>query len=197
MQHLILAMTLFALVGAITPGPVNLIATSTALNHGKQAALRHVAGASIAYSIVVYTSGYLMQMITHYLPKLESVMKCGGSLFLLYLAYSLFKAHISPITSTRHSKSGILTGSFIQLLNPKAWVVAMSGVSLYVTGNSHPNTLLVIFTGISLVICFLGVGMWAMTGTLLAKYLETPTQQHYFNRVMAILLGISIIMIWI
>lgn len=197
MTSIMFAMIAFAFVGAITPGPVNLLATTTALNHGSQAAIKHVTGAALSYALVVFISGSLMQTLLTVLPFLEGVMQIGGSVFLLYLGYRIYTAPMSSMGSTYSQSSGFLTGSLAQLLNPKAWMVAISGVSLYVVGQENEYQSLIIFTVISLVICWIGVGAWALIGKVLAKYLENPTQQRNFNRGVAMLLVVSIVMMWL
>jgi threonine/homoserine/homoserine lactone efflux protein len=52
MQQLLIAMGLFGLVGAITPGPVNILAIRrSAPGHGR-AAVAYVLGASVSYALV-------------------------------------------------------------------------------------------------------------------------------------------------
>ena len=175
MNSLILAMATFAFVGAVTPGPVNLLATSTAVNHGIRAAATHVVGASVAYAVVVFISGSIMQTIVTVLPKLEMVMKFAGSFFLCYLAYKIYTAPISSVEASGNARSGLLT----------------------VIGQENERLALIVFTLVSLLICLLGISVWAMVGRILADYLENSTKQRQFNRVMAGLLGISVTMIWI
>ncbi|PMJ91745.1 LysE family translocator [Vibrio sp. 10N.261.55.A7] len=197
MNSLMLAMVVFAFVGAVTPGPVNLLATSTAINRGMKEALKHVMGASIAYAMVVFFSGSVMQTIALLLPKLEFAMQISGSAFLLYLAVRIYTAPVSAMEMTSSQARSWWVGALTQLLNPKAWLVAMSGVSLYVLGQENPTSSLILFTSVSLIVCFVGVGIWAVIGQILASKLENPTQQRQFNKVMAVLLGVSVSLIWL
>ncbi|MCE0494172.1 LysE family translocator [Vibrio salinus] len=196
MDKVILAMISFAFVGAVTPGPVNLLAISTSLNYGKKAAFWHVTGASLTYALVVFCSGSMMQSILTVLPRLELTMKLCGSLFLCYLVYKIGFAPYSSVRSSSSVQSGFRTGSLTQLLSPKAWMVAMSGVSLYVIDQGNETILLSLFTCISLIICFICVGLWAMIGRLFSAYLENPVRQRQFNRIMAGVLFASVVMIW-
>ena len=50
-------MFLFSLAGAISPGPVNLIAASIGARAGFLKALPHVTGASVSYSAIVWLMG--------------------------------------------------------------------------------------------------------------------------------------------
>jgi threonine/homoserine/homoserine lactone efflux protein len=137
-----------------------------------------------------------MQTIALLLPKLEIAMQLSGSAFLLYLAVRIYTAPISAMEMGSSQARSWWVGALTQLLNPKAWLVAMSGVSLYVLGQDNPTSSLILFTSISLIICFVGVGIWAVIGQILANKLENPSQQRQFNRVMAILLAISVSLIW-
>ncbi|NVD08570.1 LysE family translocator [Vibrio sp. JPW-9-11-11] len=196
MNSIIFAMSAFAIVGAATPGPVNLLATTTAIQKGHHEATKLVIGASVAYAVVVLICGSLMQQIVAWLPAVSVFMRWLGSGFLLYMAYQIFTAPVSQLTQASGSLSGWWVGALTQLLNPKAWLVAMSGVSLYVFGQSDPLQWLWIFTFVSLVCCLIGVGLWAIAGRWLAGFLHQHRRQIIFNRIMATVLAVSVSMIW-
>lgn len=197
MNSLMLAMTTFAFVGAVTPGPVNILATSTAVTQGIREAIKHVVAASLAYSLVVVVCGAVMQSLLTLLPSLETVMQLIGSVFLLYLVYQIFTAPVSATERSAQLKSGWWTGSVTQLLNPKAWLYALSGVSIYVVGQENQALWLGFYTLVSLLVCLVGIGVWAIIGHILANKLENPSKQRQFNRTMAIVLAASVAAIWI
>jgi len=197
MNSLIIAMLAFAFVGAATPGPVNLLATATAAQRGSREAGKLVLGASFAYALVVFISGSVMHELVEFLPLLEATLKWVGSAFLLYLAYQIFTAPVAELQGQTTLTSGWWIGSLTQMLNPKAWLVAMSGVSLYVVGQGNTDYWLWVFTLVSLVCCLVGVGLWAVSGRALSSYLSLPHKQRIFNRMMAITLAASVSMIWL
>ena len=197
MNNVMIAMMGFALVGAVTPGPVNILAISTAVQQGKAEATKLVIGASLAYAFVVYVSGALLHQVSQWLPMLERGLQVFGSFFLVYLAYKIFTAPVEKVTVGKADHSGWWQGWLTQLLNPKAWLVAMSGVSLYVIGQLDQQKWLWMFTLVSLIACVIGVGCWAILGQVFTKFLETPRKQRTFNQVMAITLMASVSMIWI
>lgn len=196
MDNVLVAMIGFAFVGAVTPGPVNILAISTAVQQGKTEACKLVVGASVSYALVVYLSGSLLHGFAQWLPKLEVVLQVCGSAFLAYLAYKIYSAPVERIAMNDIKQSGWWSGWLTQLLNPKAWLVAMSGVSLYVIGQLDQQHSLLVFTTVSLVACLAGVGCWAILGQVFTKFLATPSKQRTFNRVMAITLLASVSMIW-
>ncbi|MFO6422967.1 LysE family translocator [Motilimonas sp. KMU-193] len=197
MTSQIIAMITFAFVGAVTPGPVNLLATSTAASQGVGEAIKHVVAASFAYALVVALCGVLMQSLLTVLPALETLMQWFGSAFLLYLAYQIFTAPSVPLAHQKRTQSGWWTGSITQLLNPKAWLYALSGVSIYVLGQHHKMLWLALYVLVSLLVCLVGIGVWAWLGHCLAQQLSYPHRQTLFNRAMALVLTLSVVVIWI
>lgn len=198
MDKVLVAMMGFAFVGAVTPGPVNLLAISTAVQRGKRSALNHVVAASFAYALVVVTSGMFMTRVGGWLPMFERGMQVAGSVFLSYLAYKIYTAPIGEdVDVNTQATSGWITGALTQILNPKAWLVAMSGISVYVIGQVQAEQLLWVFTLVSLFACLLGVGLWAMLGSVFSTLLSKPHCMRWFNRVMAAILFMSMSMIWL
>ncbi len=191
-------MLIFALIGAISPGPVNIIASSAAANFGFRQALPHVVGASICYCLVVLTTGLALNLISDLLPILSHVLQYLGAAFLLYMAYKIATA---PITLTGQQSlvkpPSFWQGVLAQGLNPKAWLVAMSGVSLFVSAQPHAEFYLLVFCLISLIVCLVGVGSWAAIGSVISGYLGSAQRLRAFNYTMATFLACSVLSLFI
>ncbi|APW44864.1 LysE family translocator [Rhodoferax saidenbachensis] len=194
-----ISMALFALAGAISPGPVNVIASSQGARHGFLRALPHVAGASLSYCAVVLLMGGGMQWLLQTWPALTTATQYAGALYLLYLAFKIARAptqtQYTPDAATpgTHWQHGALQGALTQGLNPKAWLVALSGVSLFVPAGAEAGTTLWLFCAISGVVCFGSVACWAALGTLIRQWLQPIHHQRLFNRVMAGLLVLTVL----
>ncbi|PCH82640.1 MAG: threonine transporter RhtB [Hyphomicrobiales bacterium] len=140
MFSVIISMSIFALVGAISPGPVNFIATGTGANHGFVKALPYVFGATISYTLIVLFSGAGIGALITDKSNVAKMIQYAGAVYLLYLSYKI--SMIRPRQSDGLSSEpavippGLLDGALAQGLNPKAWLVAMSGVGLFVAENS-------------------------------------------------------------
>ena len=198
MLSILFSMFLFSLAGAITPGPVNLIAASVGANAGFTRALPHVSGASLSYAAIVWLmgSGLHRVLLTH--PHITHLLPYAGAAYLLYLATRIARApaDMSPNLAPTQT-SGLRQGVLAQSLNPKAWLFAMSGVSLFVADAPDAATLLLVFCGMSGVVCFLSVGTWAVLGQWISQWLASPVRQRRFNRLMALMLALTIIsMLW-
>jgi len=195
MLTVFISMLVFALIGAISPGPVNIIATSTAANFGFRKALPHVMGATLAYTLIVFLVGIGLSSVLEIYPQITEFLKYIGGAFLLYMSFKIATAKqtdnglIMEATPPR-----LLEGALSQWLNPKAWLVSISGVSVFVTSHSsHSSLYLFAFCLISFAMCFIGIGTWAVLGELIRSYLANAKYQIAFNRIMGLLLSLTVI----
>ena len=204
------AMAGFAFAGAITPGPVNVIA----MRHGSQSrricAIFYVLGASISYALVVWIMGLSGQWLLQD-PAVAIAASWVCAAYLAWWAWRIAQAPVADQLPDTHdnenesaeiAQTGLLQafmqGAAIQSFNPKAWLVALSGVGLFVvpiTVNAPSSVLpaaLAWFCAVSLIACMLGVGCWAVLGRMLRRWLRTATRQRWFNRSLALVLLCSI-----
>lgn len=190
-------MVFFALAGAISPGPVNVIASSLGARDGFVRALPHVAGASLSYCAVVLLMGAGMQALLT--PALATVAQYTAAAYLLYLAVRIASAPAQAMdalaapSTRRQAWAGLLQGASVQSLNPKAWLVALSGVSLFVPLDAQHTSRLWLFCAISGIVCFLSVAVWAALGTLIRQWLHDLRYQRLFNRSLALMLALTVL----
>jgi threonine/homoserine/homoserine lactone efflux protein len=193
----LLAMAGFALVGAITPGPVNVLA----LRHGSQArrrvALLFVLGASASYTAVVGCMGLGARQAAALAPGLAPVAQWLCAAYLLWLAWRIAGAPVGAMEAQAHGAArpwrAFAQGAAVQALNPKAWLVALSGVGLFVLPHgAAQGSALAWFCAVSLAACLLGVGCWAVAGRMRARWRGTDARQRLFHRGLALLLVASV-----
>lgn len=199
MLSILLSMSLFAFIGAASPGPVNIIATTSSVNYGFRKTLPHVLGASLSYAGIVYLVGAGLSEVLVKYPQATQGLKYLAGAFLLYMAYNIAVSEI-PGDSREREASGapnMLQGALAQGLNPKAWLVSMSGVSVFVSPNSPVEMYLLYFTGLSFIICLVGVGIWALFGQLLSALLNKSAHHLLFNRCMGLMLAGSVVAMFV
>jgi threonine/homoserine/homoserine lactone efflux protein len=194
----LLAMSTFALVGAITPGPVNVLALSHGATQTTGRPMAFVLGVSVSYAWVVMLMGTGAQRVLVGNPMLVSATQWIGGLYLLWLAWKIGSAPIStpkPSSGDSPMRHWQVFGSgvSVQALNPKAWLVALSGVGLFVVPQADARAHLWLFGGVSLLACAIGVGAWAVMGSALARWLESPQRQRYFNLALAVTLALTVV----
>lgn len=194
----LLAMSAFALVGSITPGPVNVLALSHGSTKTVGRSLAFVLGASLSYALVVLLMGSGAQHVLIGNPVLVSATQWAGGTYLLFLAWRIASAPTSPLQPSLSDSSmrpwqAFGSGLSVQALNPKAWLVALSGVGLFVLPQANAQANLWLFCGVSLLACVIGVGAWAVMGRALARWLESPMRQRHFNLALASMLALSVV----
>ncbi|QTN29438.1 LysE family translocator [Rhodoferax sp. AJA081-3] len=199
MQAVWVSMAVFALAGSISPGPVNVIASALGATQGFVRALPHVLGATLSYCAVVWLMGNGLQVLLALYPQIAQTTQYAGAVYLLYLAARIAGAppRVSgaegPGVDTLSAwTQGLLQGVLTQSLNPKAWLVALSGVSLFVPEGPDSAARLVMFCAISGVVCFVSVAAWAALGRLIRRWLAHAPYQRLFNRALAALLVFTV-----
>lgn len=191
-------MAVFTLVGAITPGPVNVLALRHGAARSHRLSAAYVLGASASYAAVVWAMGQGAQWLLQALPRLSDTARWLCAAYLLWLAWRLANAPLGgaePQTpqGSQHTLQALLQGAAVQTLNPKAWLVALAGVGLFVLPGADDAWALLRFCAISLLACLVGVGSWALLGQMLSGWLRTPQRQRLFHRLLALLLVASVV----
>lgn len=199
MSSSLLAMGIFTLVGAITPGPVNVLALRHGAARSRLACACYVLGASGSYAAVVWAMGQGAHWLMQALPHLSTAAEWLCAAYLLWLAWRLAHAPVeTPVTDAqKHNDSArmlqlLLQGVAVQTLNPKAWLVALAGIGLFVLPQANRAMAQWQFCTMSLLACLIGVGCWALLGQWLSGWLHTPRRQRRFYRLLALLLVASV-----
>jgi threonine/homoserine/homoserine lactone efflux protein len=192
-----IAFLLFAVVAAITPGPSNLILTSTGaavgVLRGLPALIGQVVGMGLMLFVVAFGFGSLVLKSS---LILEAIKWCGVA-FLLWLSWQIATAGRSETTEER-GYVGLWTAAAFQWVNPKAWLVCAGAVGTYfqaAAGSAFGRSasLALLFVLAAFPSCFL----WLAAGAGVQRYLRGERAWRIFNVTMAALLAGSILLlIW-
>ena len=127
------AMFVFAAVTAFTPGPNNIMVTASGVNFGFARTIPHLAGILIGFMVMLVACGAgLGALFTAYAP-LQYALKIVGAAYMLWLAWKVANARPAddePDASARPLT--FLQAAAFQWVNPKAWVIAISAIAIYV-----------------------------------------------------------------
>ncbi|WP_299201507.1 LysE family translocator [uncultured Amphritea sp.] len=186
---IILSMSTFALAASISPGPVNLVCLSCGTRYTISTGLVFVTGATLGFIALFIAIGLGLYTTLEAIPALNSILRWGGVIFLLYLSFKLavFDGKLSENQSDQ--APSLITGAMMQWLNPKAWLASASGIGAYTNGNDIQQVLL--FAAIYLPICWLSLGSWVYAGAFLQRYVNQPSILKVINRILAALLVLS------
>ncbi|MEX0348980.1 MAG: LysE family translocator [Paracoccaceae bacterium] len=187
---LLLAFVGFAFVSSVTPGPNNLMLMASGANFGFRRTIPHMLGVGIGFTLMIVLVGAGLLGLFDRFPVSYVILKTGSVIYLLYLAWRIATA--TPVDHQGEAGTPIrfLQAVAFQWVNPKAWAMALTAISIYAPDRSIPAILLVaaIFGAINLP-C---VSSWTVLGQQLARFLRNPRQLRVFNGVMAALLVASL-----
>lgn len=184
---IILPMSAFALVASVSPGPVNLVCLSSGTRYPVSQGLVFVTGATLGFIALFMAVGLGLNSLLEHAPGCERWLSWAGVAFLLYLSYQLATADGHLSEDEARPAPGFVTGALMQWLNPKAWLASVAGISAFTEGGD--STLLWLFAGLYLPICWLSLASWVYVGVGLRRLVQQPRILRGFNRVLALLLA--------
>jgi len=184
--ELILPLMMFALVTSITPGPNNLMLLASGANFGLRPTVPHMLGVSLGHAFMVFLVGIGLAQVFELYPVLKTVLKVLAVGYMLYLAWKIANAG-APKTSTRSGRPfTFLQAAAFQWVNPKAWAMALTAVTVYVP---NPGLLTaVMLAGLFCSVNLPSVSLWAVLGQQMQRVLTSPIKLRIFNVFMAVLL---------
>ena len=175
-----------AIVMEITPGPNMTWLALLSAREGRVAGLQAVAGIATGLALLALVAASGAAAMIAAWPPLYELLRWGGILFLLYLAWETWfgeKAEAERPDHSRHFRRGLL----VNVLNPKAAAVFV----VMVPGFAGPGavTTQIIMTLIYLAIASLAHGLIVVFAGSFQKALADPKRELIARRVFAIMLA--------
>lgn len=187
------ALATFSFVGAMTPGPNNLMLMASGTNFGFARTIPHMAGVALGYWLMVLLIGLGLGAVITAVPWLMMALKVASTVYLLWLAWKIATA---PSPSFDGVDSGARPLTFLQAaafqwVNPKGWTIALTAIAVYAPAGDRALGALWV-TGVIALAGFPSVIVWAAAGVQLRRLLHRPKAYRAFNVVAALLLVASL-----
>lgn len=188
--ELLLALLGFAFVTSVTPGPNNMMLLASGVNFGFRRTVPHMLGISVGHSLMVFLVGLGLAGIFKTWPPALFVLKAGSVAYMLWLAWKI--AHAAAPGEGRQAAQPMtfLQAAAFQWVNPKAWAMALTAVSAYVTAPSALAYAAV--AGVFALVNLPSITIWAGAGLMVRGWLTGPGRLRTFNWTMAGLLVLSL-----
>lgn len=192
-----IAFFLFATVAAITPGPSNLILTSTGANVGVLRGLPCLCGVASGMGLMMCLVAFGLGSLVLERPVILHGLKWCGMGFLLWLSWKIATAGRSD-TTTDKEFVGFWGAAAFQWVNPKSWLVSASAVGTYLHAEAGSAFVQSIYFGMLFVLAALpSCFVWLAFGATLQRFLLTERAVRMLNVAMgAMLAGAVILFIW-
>lgn len=182
----------FVFFGLFSPGPNVILITTSGARFGFRRTVPHIIGVAFGVGVIAAVTGIGIGALIAAQPALGGVLKAIAGLWILWMAYNLWRADPAKRKETDRPFTFIQAILF-QWVNPKVWAVALSATAYVATRApvEQALTLAVTFSALNLGVCI----FWAVAGSLLSYLLKNPAAWRIFMRIMALaLVGFSFLL---
>ncbi|MGD1502774.1 LysE family translocator [Vibrio harveyi] len=186
------AMSLFAFVTAITPGPNNLLLANSGAQFGVRKSWRHLIGIRIGVIglILLCACGAGVALQTH--PSWYLAIKHIGLAYMFWLIIKLLCTNSFAGKATKSKPINVTQATLFQLGNMKAWMASLALVTSYSLPSSYWLSVALI-TFVFTTFGLLANMTWVWVGQKIRVYLNTTLKQRMFNISLAAITFISLL----
>lgn len=184
-----LALAGFAFVMSASPGPGNFLLLTSGVNFGFARSIPLIFGISMGFLTMVALVGLGLGHLLKAFPLVGLSVRLTCGLYVVWLAIRIARSRsLGPSGETRVGEPfSFADAAMLQLLNPKAWTVAIIVTASYVDP-AAPRTSLAVLVLIFAAVNIPTISIWAMSGTALRLFLGQGNRVVWFNHAMAALL---------
>ncbi|HEX7854961.1 MAG TPA: LysE family translocator [Sphingobium sp.] len=186
----ILALLAFGVVSSFTPGPNNLMLMASGANFGVRRTMPHMMGVVIGFSLMIVILGLGLFGLFHAWPASFTVLKVVSVVYTLYLAWKIARAAPPGTGNPEGKPMTFLQAAAFQWVNPKAWTMGLSAITLYAPDARLVSILII--AGVFGFMSLASTGTWMMMGLSIRRWLSSHTRLLAYNYSMAALLVGSI-----
>ena len=189
----LIALTTFAFVSSITPGPNNLMLLASGTNFGFLRSMPHMLGVALGFVLMLVIVGAGLGAALLRFPAALMGMKVLSVVYLLYLAWRTATAAppgAQGVAAPTRPMTFLQAAAF-QWVNPKAWTMGLTAMAVYVPAESR-------WAGVVVVALIFGVinlpaiSIWTGMGVQLRRLLDKPLALRMFNVTAALALVASL-----
>lgn len=186
---------IFIFTGLFTPGPNVVMLTASGARFGFRATLPHLLGVPVGTGLIAAVGALGLGAVLFAMPALKLTFQIIAAGWILWLAWRIAQAGRAGRAADRGQPFTFLQAVGFQAVNPKVWAVTLAAVAGFGIGLSPAQEALrqfICVAGINLAVCL----FWTTTGHVLAPALNHDRIWRGFMAVMAVLLGLTVILIF-
>ncbi|AWB43664.1 lysine transporter LysE [Paenibacillus sp. CAA11] len=188
----ITSILIYCTVATFTPGPTNVVILSTVHHHGVRKAMNYTYGATVGFSLLLVISAMLNTILLTFIPKIIMVMQIIGSIYMLYLAYMIYKMDASGVAE--NETATFASGLLMQFLNPKVVLFTLTVIPTFIMPKYSSNTAITLSILAITAMGFLAFVTWVLFGAIFRAFLQRHSR--IVNVIMALSVAYAAIMIW-
>lgn len=191
-----IALVLFLFPLAYSPGPGNLFFAANGARFGFRATIPANIGYHIATWLVTLAIGYGFASTLDRFPEFFLMLKIAGSVYVLWIAWKLFKAGAFEGSETARPAT-FVDGIVLLVFNPKAYVIiALMFTQFLRQSDGDGFGAVVLITTVFTLNNFLAFSLWILIGDRIAGFFRTPESARKLNMIFgAILAAVAVWML--
>lgn len=192
---MLLSIGTFALSTSTTPGPNNIMLLSSGLTFGYKRTLPHILGIIIGFPVMVLLVGMGLGVVFQNFPLIFTTLKIVGMVYLFWMAYKIATNKSTfDVKEAKQSKPfSFMQAALFQWVNPKAWIMAITSISIFVTANENSYVQVIIVAFIYVLSGIVSCNVWTSGGVILKRFIKDEKSVHLLNIIMALLLVLCVI----
>ncbi|MDJ0778081.1 MAG: LysE family translocator [Gammaproteobacteria bacterium] len=192
-----MSFVVFGVIAAVTPGPNNVMLTTTGLNFGVRRGIPHLLGICIGFPVMLALIGLGFGAVFERYPIVHEIIKVVGIVYLLFLAWKIAMTRGGVERIDQSKPISFLQAAAFQWVNPKAWIMGSSALAAYTSLEADFFLQVTIICLTFALITLPCAGIWLVSGAGLQRFLRDPAHLRTFNIAMALLLVASILpVVW-
>lgn len=186
LTSIILAYLLYAIITAYTPGPNNIVALYAVGQHGWRQGKFILLGIALGFLVVMELCAIFCYKLLAYIPSIAPVLTYIGAAYIAYLAIKIMFSR--PINEKNSIPIGFWQGFFLEFINIKIMLYAITIYTGYVLPSTPTSPLTLAFHGVILTIIGVSGNLtWALSGSVLQRLFTT------YHRPISIIMGITLL----
>ena len=194
--ELFASISIYYIIMYATPGPNNSILTASGIKFGFIKTIPNIFGIPTGHGIQLTLVCFGLGSLFLQFPYLLDILKYIGATYLLYLAWKMFGSLNIQITESKSSPLRYYEAILFQFVNPKAWVICITAVSLFYPEKENIFVGTLFMVVMATIINIPSISMWAIGGSIIRRYLSNKKLKKTIEWFLALLLigtAISII----
>ena len=181
----------YMFVSCITPGPNNLMCMANGTKYGFKKSLRFCFGVTTGFTLILLIAIACNFFIYYYIPIIIRVMTPLGALYILWLAWIIWRDKPKPKKEGKKEKlhldtTSIHAGMILQFVNPKGLLYGMTLITNFVFPYDRSFGMFVIVLIANWFMVLFSNVCWVLFGSIFQKFFED--YKKVLNAVMALLL---------
>lgn len=194
-SHYFASLLLFVISVTVTPGPNNLMVTASGSNFGYLRTLPHILGITLGFTLLIISVAAGLGTVFVTLPGLQLGLKVAGAVYLLWLAWKIATASTAPSAKADARPMGVFQAFMFQWVNPKAWTMAITGISAFALEGTALFWSLAMITAAFALVVFPICSFWALLGEQVGRLLTSERGRQWFNRSLGVLTALSVVLL--